>query len=111
MKILMNGLLVITMASVATGRTQMPMQKSQMMQACPMSVRGAEVAAADTTDGIALTFTTKTGNVDELRRNVERMVTMHGNPTAQPSAMSGGMMAGTAKYEPVPDGARLTLTP
>jgi len=111
MKILMNGLLLITMASIALGRAQMPMKQGQMMQDCPMNVRGAEVAVADTPDGIALTFTTKTGNVEELRRSVERMATMHGAPTDKASAMPGGMMAGIAKYEAVPEGARITLTP
>jgi hypothetical protein len=109
---MMTGLLLIAMASFVAGHPQTPqMQKSQMMPDCPMNVQGTEIAAADTPDGIALTFTTKTGNVEELRRRVERMATMHAGQADKPSGMSGGMMIGIAKYEPIPNGARLMLTP
>jgi hypothetical protein len=112
MKVLMAGLLLIALAAFAAGDPQMPqMQKSQMMPDCPMNVEGTEIAVADTPDGIAVTLTTKTGNVDELRRRVERMATMQTRQTDKPSTMTGGMMAGVANYEPIPNGARLTLAP
>src|SRR5688572_2589748 len=112
MKVLMTSLLLIAVASFVAGQPQMPqMKKGQMMTDCPMSVQGAEIAVADTPDGIALTWTTKTGNVDELRRRVERMAAMHASQADKPSAMTGGMMAGIAKYELIAGGARLTLTP
>jgi len=91
MKTLLSSLLLMSVMSFA-GTHQMPM----MQQDCPMKVAGAEVAVTDTDDGIAVTFTTKTGDVDELRKRVERMATMY---------------AGTAKYEAIPAGARVTLTP
>jgi hypothetical protein len=84
----------------------------QMMQDCPMNVPGTEIAVADTPTGIALTLTTKTGAVEELRRRAERMATMHGSPAENAMPMTqGSMMAGSAKYEAISNGARLTLTP
>ena len=77
-----------------------------MMQNCPMQVSGADLAVADTKEGIALTFTTKTGDVNDLRRRAERMAKMHSTEAAH-----GNMVPFTAKYEEVPGGARLTLTP
>jgi len=87
------------------------MPTMQMMQDCPMNVQGTEIAVADTSDGIALSFTTSSGSVDELRLRVERMAKMHTSPTGTATAMPGMMMPGTAKYEAIAKGARLTLTP
>ena len=42
------------------GRMMMGMS---MMQDCPMKVEGAELAVEDTTDGVALTFTTKSSGM------------------------------------------------
>jgi hypothetical protein len=83
----------------------------QMMQNCPMKVAGVKVAVADTTDGIAVTITTESGNVDELRRRVELMATMHSPNGDQPAMMRNRMIAGSVKFEEVENGARLTLTP
>ena len=73
-----------------------PAGMMSMMKDCPMSVRGAEIAVADTADGVALTITTKTGDVSELRERVKRMLAMHDIP---------------AKLETIDNGARVTLTP
>jgi hypothetical protein len=78
-----------------------------MMQSCPMKVAGADVALTDTTNGVAVNITTKTGDVADLRRRTESMATMH----AQHSAVHGEMMPFDVKYEEISDGARLTLTP
>ena len=80
-----------------------------MMQSCPMKVTGADVAVADVENGIAVTITTKSGDVAELRRRTETMAKMHtGSLNAD---MHGQMMSFSAKYEEVSNGARLTLTP
>ena len=79
---------------------------SMMMQSCPMQVSGAEVSVLDTKDGIALTFTTTSGDVADLRRRAESMAKMHST-----EAMHGNMMPFTVAYEEVPNGARLTLVP
>lgn len=79
-------------------------------QNCPMKVSGAEVAVADTTNGIAVTFSAKTADVKELQQRVERMANMHGSTTTMPR-MQGGAIGGDVKYEALPNGARLTLTP
>ena len=55
---------------------------------CPMQVSGTTVAATDIEGGIGLAFTTKGGNVAELRQRVGRMAEMHNNPR------HGGMMMG-----------------
>src|SRR5215510_14368109 len=58
-----------------------------MMQNCPMQVPGAEVSIQDTNDGIALTITTSSGDVAELRHRVESMAKMHSS-----DGMHGNMM-------------------
>ena len=85
-----------------TGMTGM----SMMMQSCPMQVPGAEVSILDTKDGIAVTITTTSGDIADLRARVEPMAKMHST-----EAMHGNMMAFSATYEAIPNGARLTLVP
>ena len=80
-----------------------------MMQDCPMKVQGADLVVADTKDGIALTITSKSGDVAELRRRVEKMAKMHQTPS-DGHMMHQGVIPFTAKYEEIPNGARLTLT-
>src|SRR4051812_84832 len=64
-----------------------------MMQSCPMKVTGADVAVADVENGIAVTITTKSGDVADLRRRTETMAKMHSGP----SDMHGQMMPFSAK--------------
>jgi hypothetical protein len=118
-KILMSVVLLISVASFAAAGVHqraepqqgaaMPMM--QMMQDCPMNVQGAEITVADTSDGIALSLTTKSGNVEDLRGRVERLENMHSSPSGIFTAMPGMMVPGVMKYEAIPDGAQLTLTP
>src|SRR5262245_11259253 len=89
------------------GSSQHGTANMSMMQTCPMKVEGADVAVTDTKDGIVLDITTKTGDVAELRRRTQNMAKMH----AEHSNMHGEMMAFDVKYEEVPNGAHLTLTP
>src|SRR5262245_24899353 len=80
-----------------------------MMQSCPMKVSGADLTVADVENGIAVTATTKSGDVADLRRRTENMAKMHSDsPTGN---MHGQMMSFSVKYEEVPNGARLTLKP
>jgi hypothetical protein len=89
---------------------QMGMSQMQMMQACPVKVEGTTVSAADTPDGIAVTFTAKPANVAELQQRVERMANMHSTMANMPAGQQH-MIAGTVKYEALPTGARLTMKP
>jgi hypothetical protein len=73
-----------------------PAGMTSMMKDCLMSVRGAEIAVADTDGGVALTITTGSGDVAELRERVKRMLAMHDVQ---------------AKLETIDNGARVTLTP
>lgn len=82
-----------------------------MMHNCPMMIKDVEVNATDAPAGIALTFTAKPEQVDDLRLRVQRWATMHTEKPGQMSAMAQSMMPGTATYEAIPNGARLTLTP
>src|SRR5258705_13670653 len=79
----------------------MMMDKMMVMMdnPCPMKL-GPDVAVTDTPTGIALTFTSKPGNVAEFRRRVERWATMHSseNPTA--AMMRGRMMPGAVSMRP-----------
>ena len=99
----------------ALGGAQNPTAPSKqmdmgMMQGCPMSVNGAEVASVNTKDGISITITTKSGDVADLRRRVDSMAKMH---TTAPNAamMKEHMIPFAAKYAEVPGGSRVTLTP
>jgi uncharacterized lipoprotein YajG len=64
----------------------------QMMQNCVMNSSDTEITVADTPNGIALTLTTKSGNVDELRAKVREHV----------ERMKKGTMSGMKKAEPKP---------
>jgi hypothetical protein len=85
------------------------MSMMQMMQNCPMKVPGADIAVADTENGVAVTITTKTGDVADLRRRTESMAKMHSAESNK--GMHGQMMPFDVKYEEIADGARLSLTP
>jgi len=107
-----------------------------MCAMCPMKVEGAQVAASDVEGGVALTFTTATGDVEALRAQVARMAERHnahhaGAPASGSSeqgccqqagqgqhgpghpgkhaAMGMPMMAAKASVEEVPTGARMVL--
>jgi hypothetical protein len=111
----MSNILVTLSIAVAMGG--MPSQQAgpqhqtssiAMMQNCPMKVTGADVSVADVETGITVTVTTKSGDVAELRRRTENMAKMHSGANAD---MHGQMMSFAVKYEEIPNGARLTLTP
>jgi hypothetical protein len=52
------------------------MMAKNMMQNSPMNTPGVEVTVADTPDGVTVSFSTKTGDVNELRRLVRQHVEM-----------------------------------
>ena len=54
-------------------------QMRSMMQNSPMNIPGVEVAVTDTPDGVTVFFSTKTGDVTELRRLVRQRVEMMKN--------------------------------
>ncbi len=95
-----------------------------MMAMCPMDVPGTQVSVADAPDGEALTFTTSSGDVDELRRRVHAMAEMHNahhaaaaaqgmGAAAQDGAAAGHAMPppSRATVEDVPRGATVHVTP
>jgi hypothetical protein len=88
----------------------MGMNQAQMMQACPVKVEGTTVEAADTTDGVAVTFAAKPAGVADLQQRVERMANMHA-AMGNMQMSQQKMIPGTVKYEALPTGARLTLKP
>ena len=76
-KILLAVLLIGTMTAFGAApqaQEQKPpmqmMHMTEMMKACPMNVEGADIAISDTPNGIAITFTAKSGNVEEFRKQV-----------------------------------------
>jgi hypothetical protein len=89
---------------------------------CPAEVPDTRVAASDTPNGGAITFTTSAANVDEVRRRAHAMADMHNqhHGAAAADAPAGGqhgMMAGMmpppshAVAEDVDGGARISVTP
>jgi hypothetical protein len=60
-----------------TGAAKVPARNKQgmgmMADTCPMKVPGTTVTSIDVEGGVALAFTTKTGDVAELRRRVAEM--------------------------------------
>jgi hypothetical protein len=75
---------------------------------CPMDVSGTSVTTADVEGGVALSFTTSSGDVADLRQRVRRMAEMHSHMHGE-----GGMVMppATATIEDIPGGARLILRP
>jgi hypothetical protein len=110
---------------------QGPGRASHMMAMCPMQVPDTTVDAADTSGGEALTFTTRSGQVDELRRRVRAMADMHNQHHVSGTAMMQGGTGHGAKMgrgpnergemmmpppslaavEDTDGGARISLTP
>jgi len=112
------SMLAVTAAAQTTATETQPAMKMMdmtAMQNCPMTIPGVAISADDTPDGIAVTFSTKTGNVAELQRRVENMAKMHSDTSfgnMMPGNLKGGkMIPFTLKYEATSDGARLLLTP
>jgi len=84
-------LLIIATAVFAAARQEtkpaaMPMMHSMMMNGAmmsnsPMNIPGVDVAVEDTPNGVNVSFTTRTGDVSELRRvvrqHIEMMKNMH----------------------------------
>jgi hypothetical protein len=79
------------------------------MHACPIAVPGTQLAAADTPDGVSVTFTTSPDRAEDLRARVHAMADMHnrhhlaGGPEGTHAGhggmehggmMGGGMMGG-----------------
>jgi hypothetical protein len=90
--------LPLTVFPLVAAQNQMPptgkMDMQTMMKDCPMALPGTNLTTSDSPGGIAVNITTKPENVSELRRRIEHMAGMHGGA-----------------YEPIENGARLTLTP
>jgi hypothetical protein len=112
----MFPVLMFTAALAASGMQQkeMPsghMDMQMMMKDCPMTLPGTNLETAETAAGIAVNITTKPENVVELRRRVEHMATMHSGMSSHEGMMKNQMVPGTATYEPIENGARLTLMP
>jgi hypothetical protein len=74
-------------------------QASMMAGMCPMQVPGTTVAATEVDGGIGLSFTTTTGDVEELRRRVRRMAEMHNQPGRHMMMESPGAPAPGADAE------------
>jgi hypothetical protein len=99
-----------------------PMAHAQAGAACPMMMDPAttQITSSDTSDGIALLFTTS-GDVADLRARVRRMAEMHGMHDGGKMRGQGGMhgkgkmqmhmVPSRATVEDVPDGARILLVP
>jgi len=125
------------MGQQGMGTGQQDVMAMRQDQSCPMMVESASIDVENTSDGVALRFTSTTaGNVDDLRNRVEhmaRMYEMHGGEQGQGGSMmwhrmghtradqdqagaggqgpSGMMPAATARVEEIDNGARLVLTP
>jgi len=76
-------LILAATAVFATARqaTKPAAPMGSMMQNSPMNIPGVEIAVTDTQDGVTVSFSTKTGDVTELRRlvrqHLEMMKNMH----------------------------------
>lgn len=135
----------IALASVSTSWAQSPDSRAGknapgneqhkgmmgMGAMCPMEVQGASVTTEDLKDGVALVFTTRTGDVADLRQRVRHMAQMH-NQHPEGGMMGscphhqggtggsgmGGMMKGgtmmppaTTTVQEIDGGARLVFKP
>ncbi len=96
-------------AQVGDGGTAVP-DRLTVREICPVSLATAKVDLKDTSTGIAVVFTAEPAEVAELRRRVELLAKTHRAPHEEPVDVDR-MPAGAMKYETVPGGARLILTP
>ena len=106
--------------------------QAQLDDTCPMLGKDVTVQPSDTPDGAALSFTTTSGDVGEIRRRVRHMAKMYEDHAGHGSMMwhqhghmrdEGGqgmnnevgmgnpMPATNAKYEEIEGGARLVFSP
>jgi hypothetical protein len=83
--------------------------KEMAMTVCPMKTADVDLSVEDVSDGIRLTFTTKSGDVARIRRHVEAFSKMHSASATKD--VRGNMMPFTTTYEVLPEGARITLKP
>jgi hypothetical protein len=120
MKKILILLILMSVAVIVGGAVQEKQAESRaggampmmtMMQNCLMNLADIDVAVLDIPSGSVLRLTTKPENVADLRRRVEQMAAMHMGNSSNEATMKGPMMAGTFKYEPIENGAQLTLTP
>jgi hypothetical protein len=118
-------------AGAARPATRPGQEMQGMARMCPMEVPDTKVSAADTSQGEALTFTTGSGQVDELRRRVRALTDMHGQHHAAMGAGAAGAGQGgspgqasadahaghlmpppsRASVEDVDQGARVSIVP
>ncbi len=79
-------ILIVAVAVTAGARdacTGNKLQQQGTKHVCPMKLEDTSVEVSDSPDGVALVFVTKTGDVDELRRRVRAMETMHNKRHAE----------------------------
>jgi hypothetical protein len=108
-KFMLAVVLVLGAFRVANARLD---DRGDTLQNCPTQVQGAKVAVSDTANGSAVTITTESGKVAELRRGVKLITKMREANEEKLAMMPNWMWISAAvKYEQVPKGARLTLTP
>lgn len=88
------------------------MQGAQM---CPASIEGADVTAVDVEGGVALEFTTRAGDTDDVREQVQAMAARHNQRMEQREERQAagrgmgmrGMPMSSASVQELPNGARL----
>jgi hypothetical protein len=78
---------------------------------CPMTVPDAHVRSEDVEGGVALSFTTESGDIADLRRRVHALAEHHQRAAQGKGRHDGSMPAATASVEEIPEGARLLLEP
>ncbi|HSR54134.1 MAG TPA: hypothetical protein VLV83_25170 [Acidobacteriota bacterium] len=64
--------------SSESAQTQQSGHMMDMERSCPMMVEDVSVEVADTANGVALTFTTSSGEVSDLRSRVRHLAEMYG---------------------------------
>ena len=94
-----------------TGPTGSTRPSSPMSAVCPMDVPGTTVAAADTPEGESITFTTSSGQVDELRRRVHALADMHNQHMSAHAGAHPPGAPGTGSGEGDPHGAGHMMPP
>jgi len=125
---------VLAMATLFGGQAQAgdeeaaaatPSEREVRDSVCPMKVKGTKVTATDVEGGVALVFTSKTGDAQDIRRRVKHIAQIHGAnagammTTSTVSAISSAhpqvhrkpMPPSTASAEDVERGARLVVLP
>jgi hypothetical protein len=93
-----------TSPAAAPGEAATEVERPPTAELCPMNVPDTEVQVEDYGGGVALLFTTETGDVEELRRKVQQFAELHNAHYQNPRMVHGGQWQGWERRDALEEG-------